>query len=511
MTPSPDEITAKLQEIESAIAGVQKALDGPALDAALVPLLEKRDQYRVQAQNVGIIGDHAHVEGGIHYHQPGQWVGIQTNIGNYHYHSTAPPGADPNDQVRDLHGLILNFLDEYSANFGGRQENLAALDAWLKKFDKPIGMLVAPAGQGKSALLANWVKNLKEKDRAIVVYHPISLRHGTNNREETLQSLTSQLEQFVDNPISDSTSLQSLFAQLLRISPQLDKPLVVVVDGLDELDSAPDEYLHFPGQVGKGIHLLVSVRGDSQRDKYDWRDRLNWESASIRYFGLEPLEKIELADLLRSSELQIESRALHSLIERVYHLSEGGDPLIASLLVRHLKDTYDTKSITLESLELLEELKPGIGSYIGGILRQLEKKEFRTEALFEVLCIARGALTRSDLKSLGVDLKSISPTQLSRLSGRLITVIPGGQLGHEQWRLAFSHPRIGSAYAQEYMPSDHRSKWVARFRAYGTIILERVLSGHIEEVPEYVLQHYSAHLFYDEPMSPEDLFSKRQV
>ena len=98
MTPSRDEITAKLQEIEAAITALQKALEGPALAVALAPLLEKRAQYRVQAQNVGIIGDAAHVEDGIHYHQPGQQVDTQTNIGNYHDHSThytAPPGADP--------------------------------------------------------------------------------------------------------------------------------------------------------------------------------------------------------------------------------------------------------------------------------------------------------------------------------------------------------------------------------------------------------------------------------
>ncbi len=91
MTPSPDEITAKLQEIEALIAGLEKALDGPALDAALAPLLEKRAQYRVQAQNVGIIGDAAHVEGDIHYHQPGQTVENQINVGGNYTHTELPP------------------------------------------------------------------------------------------------------------------------------------------------------------------------------------------------------------------------------------------------------------------------------------------------------------------------------------------------------------------------------------------------------------------------------------
>lgn len=39
MTQPPDALTAKLQEIEALIAGLEKALDGPALEAALAPLL----------------------------------------------------------------------------------------------------------------------------------------------------------------------------------------------------------------------------------------------------------------------------------------------------------------------------------------------------------------------------------------------------------------------------------------------------------------------------------------
>lgn len=115
MTHSRDEISAKLQEIEEAIAVLQKAMNGPALEAALAPLLEKREKYYAQLESDGAIaqGDHStalgkqavqardvggdvvtgskydihghgtRVEGDIHITQQEQHVDTQMNAGGH--------------------------------------------------------------------------------------------------------------------------------------------------------------------------------------------------------------------------------------------------------------------------------------------------------------------------------------------------------------------------------------------------------------------------------------------
>ena len=45
MADHPENLEAKLQEVEEASAALKKALEGPALQAALVPFLEKQKRY----------------------------------------------------------------------------------------------------------------------------------------------------------------------------------------------------------------------------------------------------------------------------------------------------------------------------------------------------------------------------------------------------------------------------------------------------------------------------------
>jgi hypothetical protein len=69
------------------------------------------------------------------------------------------------------------FAAEYLAAgvpFGGRDEELAALDAWLGDPQRPCALVVARAGRGKSALLARWTRSIAARvpDDAARCQHP---------------------------------------------------------------------------------------------------------------------------------------------------------------------------------------------------------------------------------------------------------------------------------------------------------------------------------------------------
>jgi len=55
MTEKPGDLEAKLLEVEEAIAAMRKALDGPALQTALAPFLEKRERYEAQLKGSGAV------------------------------------------------------------------------------------------------------------------------------------------------------------------------------------------------------------------------------------------------------------------------------------------------------------------------------------------------------------------------------------------------------------------------------------------------------------------------
>lgn len=97
-------------------------------------------------------------------------------------------------------GPVRNFLEYYlgapnrPAPFGGRQADLVKLDAWLAEPDAPPYLLLAaPAGRGKSALLAHWISGLEERTGLAVVYFPVSIRYSTNRENVVFAALYARL------------------------------------------------------------------------------------------------------------------------------------------------------------------------------------------------------------------------------------------------------------------------------------------------------------------------------
>ena len=65
---------------------------------------------------------------------------------------------------------IKNFIQLYLGTperpiaFGGRDQELRALDRWLENDAAPsCALLAGPAGRGKSALLVHWIKDCRHR------------------------------------------------------------------------------------------------------------------------------------------------------------------------------------------------------------------------------------------------------------------------------------------------------------------------------------------------------------
>src|SRR5262249_5757569 len=96
------------------------------------------------------------------------------------------PIPTPRTRLRGIDALppdyasrIQNFLAEYLGSpkhpvpFGGRQESLGLLDAWLDGAkETPYSLLAAPAGRGKSALLVRWTRRLLSRQDVAGAFGP---------------------------------------------------------------------------------------------------------------------------------------------------------------------------------------------------------------------------------------------------------------------------------------------------------------------------------------------------
>ena len=235
-------------------------------------------------------------------------------------------------------GRISTFIADYRSIFGGRNQELAELDKWLEQPDKPFGLMIACAGLGKSALVANWVSRLRAQSRASVIFHPISLRYGTNRRRDVITSLLLQLRRIRNKPTRalppTEKDLENEFLLEFQADSPTDKPLLVVIDGLDELDVAPTQRIALPAELGKDVHLLVTARDDLVTEAGAWCQRFGWSPTYVEVFTPGKLSMSAVQHVVQQQGILGDEQAIHQLTEEVYRLSCKGDPLTTRLGIK---------------------------------------------------------------------------------------------------------------------------------------------------------------------------------
>jgi hypothetical protein len=111
-------------------------------------------------------------------------------------HIVAPIRRLPTDYAIRIENFLRLYLGtpEQPVPFGGRDDALRKLDAWLEDPARPYALLTAPAGRGKSALLVRWLTALRQsRPDWQVVLLPVSIRFSTNLASVTFAALTAQL------------------------------------------------------------------------------------------------------------------------------------------------------------------------------------------------------------------------------------------------------------------------------------------------------------------------------
>ena len=112
---------------------------------------------------------------------------------------------------------VRRMVEDYEAVFGGRDAELAALDAFLAQDNQPFALLLAPTGRGKTALLIHWIARIQAAGNWHVIFVPISLRYQTASGEIALGALASALADYHD----EADKLQTY-----NTSPDLLRPII---------------------------------------------------------------------------------------------------------------------------------------------------------------------------------------------------------------------------------------------------------------------------------------------
>ncbi|RYE84423.1 MAG: hypothetical protein EOO75_18125, partial [Myxococcales bacterium] len=224
-----------------------------------------------------------------------------------------------------VHAFVREYLgdDDHRVPFVGRVGDLAALDASVAS-GAPFTLVAAPAGRGKSALVLRFARDLEARGHA-VAWVPISLRFGTH-RSATVETLLA----------ARLRALRGTWGHWRdQVSAADQPPLVVVLDGLDELQDTRFLEALTDLELPSGVQVLAAARTLLDRDAAGWAARLGWPGC--RLVELAPLGLAGVAAALPPHHA---ARAA-GLMERT-----GGDPLLLRLCMESLDNDEPLPDVT---------------------------------------------------------------------------------------------------------------------------------------------------------------------
>ncbi|MDL2236319.1 DUF4062 domain-containing protein [Christensenellaceae bacterium OttesenSCG-928-K19] len=222
------------------------------------------------------------------------------------------------------------------------------LDHYADSDSAKLFVLFAPAGMGKSMLLANWIVKQREAGEPVFARFTGT---GLSNVGALLQSLVDEITKKYELPQPQGVDARERFARLLQ---SLDgKKIIVVLDGLNQLSSGLADLSWLPVSLPPGVKLIASIKSGGQ-DADACLRALQAQGAKLS--PVSPFEaqqeREELANAYLSQYLKgLDQKHLKALTQM------GGtqNPLFLKIILSELRTFGSFRT-------LMEHIKSGYGS-----------------------------------------------------------------------------------------------------------------------------------------------------
>lgn len=370
----------------------------------------------------------------------------------------------------DLRHHLDGLLQDY-ALFGGRADEFATVNSFLADPQGGYLFLTGPSGYGKTALLVQLAR------QGEAAYHFLNRTYGTADEDLFLRNLCQQLAArhgLGGRLPASSAELRALYPDLLRLPPADGRPVVVLLDGLDEAINWEISPLLFPPDLPDGVKVIFSARQLAERD---WPNHLRLPAERVQRLTLGALTADDVRALLRAASGMATPLADDpGWIAQVLRVS-AGDPFYVKLLVEDIRDGRMRP-------EQIGGQPDGLDAYLKGWWEQVAAAVRAQDVrdLLGSLAVARGLLGRDDLIAMFPELSWV-------LDG-VLTEVRRFVIGGEQQGYALCHPRfadyvrrrVGPRALQTYTEAllaycvnwcEHRSPYAFRYATTHLLEAER--------------------------------------
>lgn len=422
----------------------------------------------------------------------GRDVNIQVYLGRL----TTGYRSQIDDFVRSYIGT-----DTTPVPFGGREAQFQTLNEWFETGEKKC-LLTAPAGHGKSALLVHWLFDQKSQDEIDIVFVPISTRFSTNHSAVFLEVLVQQLADILGEQLDAPENHREIyyidkFKEYIPKADARNKPLLIVIDGLDEAVSFNNWDTMLPAGDFQNVKVLYSARITARKNTSGWLSALNWNRETVSIMEVPPLSEPEITQLTVDTLVgTIDNPSAFG--GEVFRISQG-NPLTCYFILSDVLNSNDP----ISKLNNLGGINSGFCAYfecwMDGLKLHENFDQQKIDFILLILATAFAPVTLSDLEIL-VSILNRSPEYIS-----LKTLEPIDRMLIKTAKnnlISLNHPKFSDYILNEYFEGSgiiHDGQQA--FFTYATDISQKKC-----EFSSYLLENYRFHLDeYDGDLSAADI------
>lgn len=385
-------------------------------------------------------------------------------------------GSEVTDRVRKI-------LEEKTQFFVGREDEFASLESYLNGNVSGWITLTGHAGFGKSAFLANWIVRLRQTTSGFVAYHFFDQRYEVSRSIRfAYLNILRQLCSYYGlsnraQPNDEADLREAIYSLLLERGSFQGKPLVIVIDAIDEAEHhfTPP----FPARLPNGVYIVVSARAGKDEELFYLK---TWCEGTYQ-ISLSRLPVASISQWLQkagSGELARYS-SNEDFIEKLNDTTQGFPLYLHFLIDEMLQEAKESSDI----VRILDRSPQGFSEYVNDQLHLLAQSEsFRqqeqAQKLFATLSVTLGPLSSYDVQQL---------TKLTVWEQRALPwqVVRWFRIQIDTYTLSysFSHPLLANEFKQAL---GYEAETALR------VLLEYCANWGRHD-SNYILRYYAEHLY----------------
>jgi WD40 repeat protein len=382
--------------------------------------------------------------------------------------------------------------------FAGRAEVLQALLEFATRDEANrshrLACVHGPSGSGKSALFARLSSALSEQSEVLVLWHFVGATPESTVPVEILKRLGRKLgadEKSLYEAGSDENKLRTLVEQIMEEACR-QRRVVVLLDGLDQLDSSEDLGLHWlPLKLSRDCRMIISVIHQPGSEL-----ELEWAYQAVQQLDIS-VHLVELGPLLPEDRkviidayLDIYGKSQQSIapedVAQLVQKPEAGLPLYLLLALDELR-TAGGNELHRKIRDHIKTLPQTAHEIFLRILNRLVLQNYEYPGLVEIILLAiylsrsRGGVTERELNLFA---EQVCETQIEGPHARVLMGLRPYLVERpderQNLRISFFHDQLFEAVAKRFDLHDEETKRKHHHRLAKSILSVAYTSGSWE-------------------------------